>query len=549
MAAFLGLLILSACGKTGADPVPVEAETICFAEPMQTRAVVSADIRAEFEVRDWYDNKRYYINNTLDYSGGVWVYGHGARYINNDPNTPLDDYPYEWNASRHLFFGWLGSDGKGGTNGDFFGTGYPSLSDTTLTIPAKTLDNQTLQYDFLYSDAVLRQSTETSPVQLTFKHLFAKVSISFRMSDECTSEEAIRLNRVFLAGENDAVSGNATRVAFKNSRSATVTFSGKKGSEITFADGGTAGAVGYFTKAPNGSDPATFNITGFNKASTPIDVMSQTQSFTKIPYMVWPVKKGDLDNKQVIIVEFAMRSGESYGSMTTKRMSFPKGTVWEAGHMYDYVITFKGGTLKIEETILPWEGPEPEEVGGDKAEDHQPVMASWMGWDSQTCTVSGADRTVATFKDTRDTGDVDKDTNVNELTPIRGRFRVYSPKECTWKIELTGAGASNFGLSYYYTTGTSSSVSGGESATSNQPVYSVNGAITGRISEIPGTGETAPGDLISFFISAPGGQGEAEVTAGLKFSVIEVGASARTYSLDSEIQKDGDFEIILPQAS
>lgn len=533
MAALLGLLILSACGKTGTDPVSVEAETICFAGPLQTRSVVAADDRSIFEVRDWYDNTRYYINNTLLCSGGVWGYGLGTDRLH-----PVNEIPYVWNASRHLFFGWLGSDAGGRTSEGFFGTGYPSLTDTTLTIPAKTLDNTVSQYDFLYSDAVLRQSTDTSPVQLTFKHLFAKVSISFKMSDECASDESITLNRVYLAGENDAVANSTTRVAFKNSRSATVTFSGKKGSEIAYADGGTAGAAGYFTKAPGETGPAQFDIAGFNKTSTPIDVMSQTQSFTKIPYMVWPVNKGDLDGKEVIIVEYA--------NGTTKHMSFPRGTVWEAGHMYDYVITYKGGTLKIEEHVNPWVGPEPEEIGGSQAEDHQPVMASWMGWDSHTCTAGGDDRTEAAFLSTTDIGDVDKDHNIGELTPIRGRFRIYSPLECTWSIKLTGAGASDFSLSWLSTTVTPSSDPGGEATTTYTSVSAdeETGVLSGTISETPGSGVTAPGDLISFFISAPANyQGGSDLTAGLEFSVTVGG---RTYSLDSEIQKDGDFEIILP---
>lgn len=529
MAALFGLLILSACGKTGADPVTAETETICFAGPLQTRSVVNADERSEFEVRDWYDNKRYYINNTLKNNGGAWGYGLGADRESNN------SIPYEWNASRHLFFGWLKSDAVGRTSEGFFGAGsWLSPSDTVLAIPAKTLDNTVSQYDFLYSDAVLRQSTDTSPVQLTFKHLFAKVSISFRMSEECDPDDAIKLNRVYLAGPDDAEANSTTRVAFKNCRSATVTFSGKKGSEITYADGGTDGASGYFTRAPGGTGPATFDITGYKKASTPIDVMSQTQSFTKIPYLVWPVNKGELDRKEVIIVE--------YNDGTTKRMSFPKGTVWEAGHMYDYVVTYKGGTLKIEEHVLPWEAPAPEAIGGGNDENHQPVMASWMGWDSHTCTASGDDRTVATFLDTQDTGDVDKDHLLNERTPIRGRFRIYSPRECTWKIKLTGAGASDFILSYYTTTVTPPAESGGEPTITYRSVSAdENGAISGQISETPGSGITAPGDLISFFISAP--SGGSNLTAGLEFTV-EVGG--RIYSLDSEIQKDGDFEIILP---
>ena len=48
-----------------------------------------------FQIRDWYNDNSYHINNTLKWNAGgaKWTYG-----------TARD---YEWAGGTHLFFSWL----------------------------------------------------------------------------------------------------------------------------------------------------------------------------------------------------------------------------------------------------------------------------------------------------------------------------------------------------------------------------------------------------------------------------------------------------------
>lgn len=494
MAASSVLLILSACGKTGADPVPVGAETIRFAGPLQTRATVNADERSVFQVRDWYDNTRHYIENTLQYTDPSWDYG-----------TPPAAPGYIWTQGSHLFFGWLQQNNVY-TTPNFFGAGGVTLDGTTLTIPPTTLNTGTRQYDFLYSDAVRRSSGGSDPVQLVFRHLFAKVSVSFQVTGET---DVIALQKVYLAGADEADPENGLYVQdatpFKNRMGVEIEFGGADGVTVSY-DVENAEADGYFADPVSFDDAESFPLcVSMDKNSIPIDVLSQTQSYDAVSYLMWP--RTWSDSEKVIIVKYQVGGVEH-----TACMSFPKGTVWEAGHEYHYRVTYMGGYIQIQESILPWEAEDPVSVGGEAAE--QPLMASWLGWDSQSCTVSGKDRTVATFLDEPDLGDADRDGNREELKPVLGRFRIYSPVECEWQVALKGEGSGSFSIS----------PSGG------------------TVSETEGEGSTLPGANIEFFISAlePAGS---DVTVGLTFTVTYNG---RTYSLDSEIQKDGDFQIILP---
>lgn len=171
-------------------------------------------------------------------------------------------------------------------------------------------------------------------------------------------------------------------------------------------------------------------------------------------------------------------------------MPFPNGTSWEAGYKYSYTITYMGGILKINEAVLPWDYNSTDGLEASS----QSAVASWLGWDTQTCTVAGQ---TATFK--------------SSSTPVHGIFRINSPTSCTYSIELTGANAGNF------------TISGGGSGTIGT-----------------GPGEIKPGQNIDFYIETNGASAGDETN--LVFSVT---AGGRKINIDSEIQKDGQFTIKL----
>lgn len=470
-------LALAGCGKTSSVPAE-EAPAIRFAAPAQTRATIPVqDLSSVFEIRDWYDGgrygtnpgdlgdavstSRYYINNTLRYGGSTWGYGNTANAGS-----------YLWRQSSHLFFGWLKSNSMGTSSG-FFGTASEdvSLSGTTLIIPATTITNAKAPFDFVYSEPVYRNATDGdfSPVQFTFKHLFARVAIGFQV----TGNDEIVLQNVYL---NE----------FANTKSATIAF--EEGAAVTTTEEGR----GYFTAMSD------FNLSGYTKASVPIDVLAHTQTATKAFYNVWPLAETELP---AIHLEYQLPGNST---IYQTEVSFPEGTAWEAGNQYSYTVAYMGNHLKIVGNVLPWD--QTTTLLHENAAAEQPVLATWGGWDPSTCTF-------------RPTGDDDHLEAIYNNMPVKGRFRIYSPTECTYTITMEG---SHFTLA------------GG----------------SGSISATDENADYKPGEEIDFFIT-PTNEAVSGDEATLSFKVEvswEDGGTTltRTYSLDSEIQKDGPLKVIMP---
>ena len=136
-------------------------------------------------------------------------------------------------------------------------------------------------------------------------------------------------------------------------------------------------------------------------------------------------------------------------------------------------------------------------------------MASWIGWDSATCSISGRNISFKTDPQGR-------------LMTIHGMFKIYSPSLCTYHINLSQ------NVNYYSFVHNSTDTSTGSIGTS--------------------AGDIHPGVTIDFYISADDDDrpaaGQPPITADLSFSVQATGG--RDFSLDSELQRDGAYTIIIP---
>jgi hypothetical protein len=108
---------------------------------------------------------------------------------------------------------------------------------------------------------------------------------------------------------------------------------------------------------------------------------------------------------------------------------------------------------------------------------------------------------------------------------IHGMFKIFSPTLCTYHINLSQ------NVNFYTFT----------------PNDGVN-VHTGSGSIGTSTGDTHPGVTIDFYISARDDDrpaaGQPPITADLSFSVQATGG--REFSLDSELQRDGAYTIIIP---
>lgn len=467
LAVLMAIMLLPACSQM--ETVPEVG--IRFAAPLQTKATDAVPTSDIFQVRDWYNSGSYYIDNNIKWNSAdsKWVYG-------GTPNS------YKWVGGNHLFFSWIQSDDSYSTTA-FFGTGL-SVSGNTLTLPAKTLNTSTAQYDFLYSNPIHRATADNdyTDIPLVFNHLFAQVAISFQISNQTPNgEQPILLYSVSL---------NNT---FKNKKATSIVFNEDETAEVSFT---SAVAEGVFIAAHN------WDGMSYGKGATPIDVLSQLQVNTKDFYYFWPATHDELVNVIDVVYQIA---GES--EVRTSHLSFPKGTSWKGGHKYSYTITYMGGIFKVEETVLDWNYSSLEASAED-----QSVMASWVGWDTSSCTVSGRNITFKTDAQGR-------------LMPIHGMFKIYSPTQCTYHINL-----SQNAEKYTFTPndGTNTHIGSGSIGTSS--------------------GDINPGVTIDFYISALDADrpaaGQPPITADLSFSVQASGG--RDYSLDSEIQRDGAYTIIIP---
>lgn len=471
----MALLLVPACNQE--ESVPQTGSGIRFTAPVQTRATDAVSTADVFQVRDWYNGSSYHINNTLKWNASdtKWDYGTAANY--------------EWAGGSHLFFSWLEHNETYSTAA-FFGTGL-NASGNTLTIPAKKMSTSAHQYDFMYSNPVSRNTSanDYSDVPLVFNHLFAQVALSFQISNQTPDgEQPIFLHGVYL---NDSFLNNKETV-------------------ITFNDDGTA-AVVFNNATHDGAFSARTDFGGmsYGKGATPIDILSQQQSNTKDFYYFWPATEAELDEVLDVIYQISGETDPVTGNplIRTSRLSFPKGTNWKGGHKYSYTVTYMGGIFKVEETVLDWNYTEL-----SAGAENQSAMASWIGWDSSTCNISGRNISFKTDPQGR-------------LMTIHGMFKIYSPTQCTYHINLS----------------------------QNQSFYTItpnNGSDvhTGAGSIGTATGDIHPGVTIDFYISADDDDrpaaGQPPITADLSFSVQASGG--RDFSLDSELQRDGAYTIIIP---
>ena len=474
-AALAALLLVPAC--TREDSIPQPGSGIRFAVPLQTRATDAVNNADVFQIRDWYNGGSYHINNTLKWNAidSKWDYGTAANY--------------EWSGGNHLFFSWL-EHNESYSTAAFFGTGL-AASANTLTIPAKVMSTSAHQYDFMYSNPVSRSTSDNdySDVPLVFNHLFAQVALSFQISDETPDgEQPIFLHGVYL---NDS---------FKNSKETTITFNEDGTADVAFTNAIHSGAFSARTD---------FGGMSYPKGATPVDMLSQHQSNTKDFYYFWPASEDELVEVIDVVYRISGETDPITGDpmVRTSRLSFPKGTSWKGGHKYSYTVTYMGGIFKVEEVVLDWTYTEL-----SAAAEEQSAMASWIGWDSETCSISGREITFKTDAQGR-------------LMPIHGMFKVFSPTHCTYHINLSQN-------ANYYTFTPNNGVD----------VHTGSGSIG------TATGDIHPGVTIDFYISADDDDrpaaGQPSITADLSFSVQASGG--REFSLDSEIQRDGAYKIIIP---
>lgn len=352
-ACLLAALALGAsCTKTVYDEgqqTESPAISLSVTEAAQTRAMIdntNFDTDGNrIQVYDfWTDGNT--VSKYIDAYAGPEVYSSSSQHIKGTTWPFVDKSSgelarYNWTSTGvHKFFGWLAVDATDSTEDEsgnktevrmtaesFFGNGF-SFNETSkvLTIPAKTLDQSTPQFDFLYSDINSVDVTTTIPsnVAMSFSHLFAAVSFGAKN----TSNSVVKLLEFKVE-------------KLYNAKSATINFSGSTPT-VVYADGTQGGvfrSVAY-------SDAAAVTVPKDGSGTTMYNIFGQPgdeQEFT----LIWPQTAAQLHGSEVYI------KFNADGKEAERRFNLPEQELL-AGVKYSFTITFTDISIELTCEVNPW---------------------------------------------------------------------------------------------------------------------------------------------------------------------------------------------------
>ena len=416
---FFAVLLLSAgllasCSKSSGieEPVvPQEPETptaklpnITFGKPVTKAMLNDADLKeigSKIHVYDLltgysgvtfegWDPNTPYIDEEIIYNGvEVWKYSSNGVY--------------PWTATgTHKFFGYLTFDKKSNLTNPV----TPTLSGSTMSVPAITFTPASTQFDFLFSDAVERNAAnkDYSVVPLNMRHLFTALSVEV----ESKTDTKVRLNSIDFAG-------------LKNKNTASIAFATP--SEVTY---GTSSVDGSFF-------PTMASYIELDEDEV-YDPLTKTEAPSERTYfLLWPQTIDDvaptnletdptrqaqgythLSTDSLIVVDYDLYVAGNWEHHAT-RMKLPK-MAWEAGKKYHFTIQFSDKLIQLTTKVLPWDY---NEYDVDYSEGTV-VVPTGLKFDASTCSVSGNVATVVSGKN-----------------PI-GTFTIMAPVGGTWMVGMTG---------------------------------------------------------------------------------------------------------------
>ena len=430
-ACLLAALALGAsCTKTVYDEgqqTESPAISLSVTEAAQTRAMIDntnfGSDGNRIQVYDfWTDGNT--VSKYIDAYAGPEVDSPSSQHIKGTTwpfvdKTSGELVRYNWTSTGvHKFFGWLAVDATtedvsgNMTAESFFGNGFSFKEDTkVLSIPAKTLDQSTPQFDFLYSDINSVDVTTTIPsnVAMSFSHLFAAVSFGAKnTSNSVVKLLEFKVEKLF------------------NAKSATIDFSGSTPTP-KYADGTQGGvfrrvaysdATAAVTVPKEGSGTTMYNI--FGKPG-------EKQEFT----LIWPQAMNQLHSDATVSEDndgnpIYPGSYKMYVKYTVddvlfeKRINFDNTLAWEAGKKYHYDIIFADKMVELKCEVNPWNYVK-EEIDF-KNQTVSVKEGSTLSWDASVSDVDVNNKKVA----------------IKDNKPAVGTFTLDTPKGGRWFAYLSG---------------------------------------------------------------------------------------------------------------
>lgn len=410
----LALALLAAaqgCDKEPVTPQDTGAPIMLSAAESGTKALLNNEAfnttGNRIQVYDFVDNAATphidaYAGPDVDSNSPLHTYGTTWPFENKTTGEPTT---YQWIPGTHKFFGWLAKDANFGlttpmTPETFFNAGFAfSETDKKLNIAPIAINQNSAQFDFLYSDIVTTEP-QNAPVQLTFKHLFTAVSIGVENS---TSS--------FVKIEDFKIEG------IPNKRGATINFEGST-SNVNYLDWDQS------SLHSRGLDVDPYEVSPKNLRSN-IFNGSTTQEFM----LLWPVEAQYLHSTEktettegVVTYPMSWKMYIKYtaeGKTYEKRINFPNIS-WEAGKKYHLTIVFADKMVELKTEVKPWEY---EEHAIDYSNEGVALSAGGaLSWDG---TVSSVD-------------DTEQMVSIVNAQAAQAKFALQTPVGGTWIVSLVG---------------------------------------------------------------------------------------------------------------
>lgn len=392
----LGVMLLSAlsCTKESGPEAGSDELIAVGAQVAETKAIIEGETfpdKSVITVYDWFaEANKYHMNGVYaQYTGNAtWTYVElkNSLWANSSAQ-------YHWEEGTHKFFGWLQWDGsmyvddKYLTPEEFFGNGF-SFDNQKLSIGSKTMNQNTAQYDFVYSDIkTVEYSKGNNPgrVDLKMSHLFTAFSVA---AQNMSASNKITVQSISIEGLN-------------TTNTATIDFSGNATSVTYGAGSNDDAAVPDYTFNPQ-------MLLGTNL----FDMSSKTDASQSREYfLTWPMSA----EKAATVRLTVNYKVNNEANIITKTVNL-NAKAWEAGKKNNLNLVFKDKEIVLECIVMDWFVYDEQIDFSD-----QVSVSTTMTWENV--------RSV-----NYQTGEVILFDDVN--TPATCKFHIRTPKGATWTASI-----------------------------------------------------------------------------------------------------------------
>ena len=441
------ILSLAACTRD--VPVGLTGDVIRISasgSDIGTKAMLNADDiqvnGTQIEVRDYLtgftgtidghrydasgnDNSLMYISDFLAYNSGSWTFG--------------QDIPWRWTRTGvHHFYGWLSRDKDGLTPASLWNDGSTNITfnpaDNSISIPTLTMDRNTPQFDFSYSNEAVKDVESAAfkaseDVKLTLKHLFTAIGFSIQNS----GNDPVNIVSVTLNGLNN---GKSALISYASEEALLTLGTGEKYDNLLatwstakpLRPGGTKIDLITAESLAASADPACYLMWPQTAAEI---FATDGPSFTVVYTIDGVMDPADETQLQTFTKTRKLKATGYFGTEAS-----PLGI--DAGKKYSFNLQFKAKSIDLNLIVMPWDYTEfdldysANSISARSEADNEGVMWLWtLTYDSsghETWTPGPRDRLVTLESNKR----------------IKGTFNIGSPSNGQWQITMYPAEAEHY---------------------------------------------------------------------------------------------------------